>query len=147
AEEDPTFQVRTNEETGQTEISGMGELHLEILVDRMMREFKVEANIGRPQVSYRETVRGEAKKVEGRFVRQTGGSGQYGIVYIDMEPAPGEGFDFVSKIKGGSVPSEFIPAVEQGIEEALETGVKAGYPMVDVRATLVAGKYHDTASP
>ena len=146
AEEDPTFQVRTNEETGQTEISGMGELHLEVLVDRMMREFKVEANVGRPQVAYRETVRGEAKKVEGKFVRQTGGSGQYGIVYIDIEPAPGEGFDFVNKIKGGSVPSEFIPAVEKGIEEALENGVKAGYPMVDVRVTLIDGKYHDTDS-
>ncbi|HYV15032.1 MAG TPA: elongation factor G [Conexibacter sp.] len=146
AEEDPTFQVRTNEETGQTEISGMGELHLEVLVDRMLREFKVDANVGRPQVSYRETIRGEAKKVEGRFVRQTGGSGQYGIVYIDMEPAPGEGFDFVNKIKGGSIPSEFIPAVEKGVEEALETGVKAGYPMVDVRVTLVDGKYHDTDS-
>ena len=118
AEEDPTFQVRTNEETGQTEISGMGELHLEVLVDRMMREFKVEANIGRPQVSYRETVKGTATKVEGRFVRQTGGSGQYGIVYFDVEPAPGEGFDFVNKIKGGSVPTEFIPAVEKGAEEA-----------------------------
>jgi elongation factor G len=146
AEEDPTFQVRTNEETGQTEISGMGELHLEVLVDRMMREFKVEANIGRPQVSYRETVRGEAKKVEGRFVRQTGGSGQYGIVYIDIEPAPGEGFDFVNKIRGGSIPVEFIPAVEKGVEEALETGVRAGYPMVDVRVTLTDGKYHDTDS-
>jgi elongation factor G len=146
AEEDPTFQVRTNEETGQTEISGMGELHLEVLVDRMLREFKVDANVGRPQVSYRETIRGQAQKVEGRFVRQTGGSGQYGIVYIDMEPAPGEGFDFVNKIKGGSIPSEFIPAVEKGIEEALETGVKAGYPMVDVRVTLVDGKYHDTDS-
>jgi elongation factor G len=146
AEEDPTFQVRTNEETGQTEISGMGELHLEVLVDRMLREFKVDANVGRPQVSYRETIRGEAKKVEGRFVRQTGGSGQYGIVYIDMEPAPGEGFDFVNKIKGGSIPSEFIPAVEKGVEEALETGVKAGYPMVDVRVTLIDGKYHDTDS-
>ncbi|HEV7773178.1 MAG TPA: elongation factor G [Conexibacter sp.] len=146
AEEDPTFQVRTNEETGQTEISGMGELHLEVLVDRMLREFKVDANVGRPQVSYRETVRGEAKRVEGRFVRQTGGSGQYGIVYIDMEPAPGEGFDFVNRIKGGSIPSEFIPAVEKGIEEALDTGVKAGYPMVDIRVTLVDGKYHDTDS-
>jgi elongation factor G len=146
AEEDPTFQVRTNEETGQTEISGMGELHLEVLVDRMLREFKVEANVGRPQVSYRETIRGTAQKVEGRFVRQTGGSGQYGIVYIDVEPAPGEGFDFVNQIKGGSVPSEFIPAVEKGIEEALETGVKAGYPMVDVRVKLVDGKYHDTDS-
>jgi elongation factor G len=146
AEEDPTFQVRTNEETGQTEISGMGELHLEVLVDRMLREFKVDANVGRPQVSYRETIRGAAQKVEGRFVRQTGGSGQYGIVYIDIEPAPGEGFDFVNKIKGGSVPSEFIPAVEKGVEEALETGVKAGYPMVDIRVTLVDGKYHDTDS-
>ena len=146
AEEDPTFQVATNEETGQTEISGMGELHLEILVDRMKREYKVEANVGRPQVSYRETIRGTAEKVEGRFVKQTGGSGQFGIVYINIEPAPGEGFDFVSKIRGGSVPSEFIPAVEKGVEEALTTGVKAGYPMVDVRVTLVDGKYHDTDS-
>jgi elongation factor G len=146
AEEDPTFQVRTNEETGQTEISGMGELHLEVLVDRMLREFKVDANVGRPQVSYRETIRSKAQRVEGRFVRQTGGSGQYGIVYIDIEPAPGEGFDFVNRIKGGAVPSEFIPAVEKGVEEALDTGVKAGYPMVDVRVTLVDGKYHDTDS-
>jgi elongation factor G len=146
AEEDPTFQVRTNEETGQTEISGMGELHLEVLVDRMMREFKVEANVGRPQVSYRETIRGTAEKVEGRLVRQTGGSGQYGIVYINVEPAPGEGFDFINKIRGGSIPTEFIPAVEKGIEEALENGPRAGYPMVDVRVTLVDGKYHDTDS-
>jgi elongation factor G len=146
AEEDPTFQVATNEETGQTEISGMGELHLEILVDRMMREFKVEANVGRPQVSYRETIRGTAQKIEGRFVRQTGGSGQYGIVYIDIEPNPGEGFDFVNQIKGGAIPTEFIPAVEKGIEEALENGPKAGYPMVDVKVTLVDGKYHDTDS-
>jgi elongation factor G len=146
AEEDPTFQVRTNEETGQTEISGMGELHLEVLVDRMLREYKVDANIGRPQVSYRETVKGTATKVEGKFVRQTGGSGQYGVVYIDLEPAPGEGFDFVNKVKGGSIPTEFIPAVEKGIEEALETGVMAGYPMVDVRATLTDGKYHETDS-
>src|SRR5436853_757262 len=131
AEEDPTFQVATNEETGQTEISGMGELHLEVLVDRMMREFKVEANVGRPQVSYRETVRGTATKVEGKFVRQTGGSGQYGVVYIDMEPAPGEGFDFVNKIKGGALPTEFIPAVEQGVEEPMENGPRAGYPMAD----------------
>lgn len=146
AEEDPTFQVRTNEETGQTEISGMGELHLEVLVDRMMREYKVEANVGRPQVSYRETVKGTAQKIEGRHVRQTGGSGQYGIVYIDIEPAPGEGFDFVNKIKGGSIPTEFIPAIEKGVEEALENGVRAGYPMVDVRVTLVDGKFHDTDS-
>ena len=146
AEEDPTFQVRTNEETGQTEISGMGELHLEVLVDRMLREYKVDANVGRPQVSYRETVRGTASKIEGRFVRQTGGSGQYGIVYINLEPAPGEGFDFVNKIRGGSIPTEFIPAVEKGVEEALENGVRAGFPMVDVRVTLTDGKYHDTDS-
>jgi elongation factor G len=146
AEEDPTFQVRTDEETGQTVISGMGELHLEVIVDRMKREFNVEAGVGRPQVAYRETIRGEATKVEGKFIRQTGGSGQYGVVYINLEPAPGEGFDFVNKIKGGAVPSEFIPAVEKGIEEALESGVKAGFPMVDVRATLVDGKYHDTDS-
>jgi len=146
AEEDPTFQVRTNEETGQTEISGMGELHLEVLVDRMLREYKVEANVGRPQVSYRETIRGTAEKVEGRFVRQTGGSGQYGIVYINVEPAPGEGFDFINKIRGGSIPTEFIPAVEKGVEEAMENGPRAGYPMVDVRVTLTDGKYHDTDS-
>jgi elongation factor G len=146
AEEDPTFQVRTNEETGQTEISGMGELHLEVLVDRMLREYKVDANVGRPQVSYRETIRGTAEKVEGRFVRQTGGSGQYGIVYINVEPSPGEGFDFINKIKGGAIPTEFIPAVEKGVEEALENGPRAGYPMVDVRVTLTDGKYHDTDS-
>jgi len=146
AEEDPTFQVRTNEETGQTEISGMGELHLEVLVDRMLREYKVDANVGRPQVSYRETIRGTAEKVEGRFVRQTGGSGQYGIVYINVEPAPGEGFDFVNKVRGGSIPTEFIPAVEKGIEEAMDNGPRAGYPMVDVRVTLTDGKYHDTDS-
>jgi len=124
----------------------MGELHLEVLVDRLKREFKVDAGVGRPQVAYRETVRGEARKVEGRFIRQTGGSGQYGVVYVDLEPAPGEGFDFVNQIKGGAIPSEFIPAVEKGIEEALETGVKAGYPMVDVRATLTDGKHHETDS-
>ena len=146
AEEDPTFQVRTNEETGQTEISGMGELHLEVLVDRMLREYKVDANVGRPQVSYRETIKGTAEKVEGRFVRQTGGAGQYGIVYINVEPAPGEGFDFVNQIKGASIPTEFIPAVEKGVEEAMENGPRAGYPMVDVRVTLTDGKYHDTDS-
>ena len=146
AEEDPTFQVRTNEESGQTEISGMGELHLEVLVDRMMREYKVDANVGRPQVSYRETVRGTAEKVEGRHVRQTGGSGQYGIVYINLEPAPGEGFDFVNKVKGGSIPTEFIPAIEKGVEEALANGVRAGYPVVDVRVTLTDGKFHETDS-
>jgi elongation factor G len=146
AEEDPTFQVRTDEETGETLISGMGELHLEVIVDRLLREFKVDANVGRPQVAYRETVRQPVSKIEGRFVRQTGGRGQYGHAVIDLEPAPGEGFDFVNKIKGGSIPSEFIPAVEQGIEEALETGVKAGYPMVDVRVTLTDGSYHDVDS-
>ena len=146
AEEDPTFQVQTNEETGQTEISGMGELHLEVLVDRMRREFNVEANVGKPQVSYRETVRGTAEKIEGKFIRQTGGSGQYGVVYINMEPAPGVGFEFVSAIKGGSVPPEFIGAVEKGCEEAMDNGVKAGYPMVDIRVTLTDGKYHDTDS-
>ena len=146
AEEDPTFVVQTNEETGQTEISGMGELHLEILVDRMKREFKVEANVGRPKVSYRETIRSTATKVEGKFVKQTGGSGQYGVVYIDVEPIPGEGFDFVSKIKGGAIPTEFIPSVEKGCEEAMANGVRAGYPMVDVRVTLTDGKYHETDS-
>src|SRR5215210_8890498 len=112
----------------------------------MRREFNVEAGVGRPQVAYRETVRGTAEKVEGKFIRQTGGSGQYGVVYITMEPAPGEGFDFVSKIRGGSVPSEFIPAVEKGCEEAMANGVRAGYPMVDVRVTLTDGKYHETDS-
>jgi len=146
AQEDPTFRVETNEESGQTEISGMGELHLEILVDRMKREFKVEANVGRPQVSYRETIRGSSKKVEGRFVRQTGGSGQYGIVYFDVEPNPGEGFEFVNATKGGSVPSEYIKAVRQGAEEAMATGPLAGYPLVDVKFSLVDGKSHDTDS-
>jgi elongation factor G len=146
AEEDPTFQVKTNEESGQVEISGMGELHLEILVDRMMREYKVDANVGRPQVSYRETIRGTAEKVEGRFVRQTGGSGQFGIVYINIEPNAGEGFEFVNKIRGGSIPTEYIPAVEKGVIEALENGPKAGYPVVDVKVTLTDGKYHDTDS-
>jgi elongation factor G len=146
AEEDPTFQVRSDEETGQTLISGMGELHLEVIVDRLLREFKVDANVGRPQVAYRETIRQAVQGVEGRFVRQTGGRGQYGHAVIDVEPAEGEGFDFVNKIRGGSIPSEFIPAVEQGVEEALESGVKAGYPVVDVRVTLVDGSSHDVDS-
>ena len=146
AEEDPTFQVETDDETGQTLIHGMGELHLEVIVDRMLREFNVDANVGRPQVAYRETIRQAAKKVEGRFVRQTGGRGQYGHVVINLEPAPGEGFDFVNKIKGGAIPTEFIPAVEQGIEEALQSGVKAGYPMVDVAVELIDGSYHDVDS-
>ena len=122
AEEDPTFQVQSDEETGQTLIHGMGELHLEVIVDRLLREFSVDANVGRPQVAYRETIRRPAEKVVGRFVRQTGGRGQFGHVVINVEPAPGEGFDFVNKIKGGAIPSEFIPAVEQGIEEALGAG-------------------------
>jgi elongation factor G len=146
AEEDPTFQVESDEETGQTLIHGMGELHLEVIVDRMLREFNVDANVGRPQVAYRETIRERVDKVEGRFVRQTGGRGQYGHVVINIEPAEGEGFDFVNRIKGGVIPSEFIPAAEQGIEEALENGVKAGYPMVDVRVELVDGSYHEVDS-
>jgi elongation factor G len=146
AEEDPTFQVQSDEETGQTLIHGMGELHLEVIVDRLLREFSVDANVGRPQVAYRETVRDRVEKVEGRFVRQTGGRGQYGDVVINLEPAPEEGFDFVNRIKGGVIPTEFIPAVEQGIEEALGSGVKAGYPMVDVRAELIDGSYHEVDS-
>jgi elongation factor G len=146
AEEDPTFQIQSDEETGQTLIHGMGELHLEVIVDRLLREFSVDANVGRPQVAYRETIRDAVQKVEGRFVRQTGGRGQFGHVVINIEPAPEEGFDFVNKIKGGVIPSEFIPAVEQGIEEALGSGVKAGYPMVDVRVELTDGSYHDVDS-
>jgi elongation factor G len=146
AEEDPTFQVETDQETGQTLIHGMGELHLEVIVDRLLREFNVDANVGRPQVAYRETIRERVEKVEGRFVRQTGGRGQYGHVVINMEPAPGEAFDFLNEIKGGRIPTEFIPAVEAGVEEALQSGVKAGYPMVDVRVELVDGSYHDVDS-
>jgi elongation factor G len=146
AEEDPTFQVESDEETGQTLIHGMGELHLEVIVDRLLREFSVDANVGRPQVAYRETIREPVQKVQGRFVRQTGGRGQYGHAVINVEPAPGEGFDFVNSIKGGKIPSEFIPSVESGIEEALQSGVKAGYPMVDVRVELVDGSYHDVDS-
>jgi len=147
AEEDPTFRVRSDEETGQTLISGMGELHLEIIVDRLMREFKVDANVGRPQVAYRETIGKPVHKIEGRFVRQTGGSGQYGHVYIDLEPQePGTGYEFEDKITGGAVPKEYISAVNAGIEEAMSSGVLAGYPVVDVRARLVDGSYHDVDS-
>jgi elongation factor G len=146
AEEDPTFRIETDEETGQTLIHGMGELHLEVIVDRLTREFKVDANVGRPQVAYRETIRDRVEGVEGRFVRQTGGRGQYGHAIINIEPAPGEGFDFVNEIKGGVIPTEYIPAVEQGIEEALNSGVLAGYPMVDVRVELVDGSYHEVDS-
>jgi elongation factor G len=146
AEEDPTFQVETDEETGQTLIHGMGELHLEVLVERMLREFSVDANVGRPQVAYRETIRERVEKIEGRFVRQTGGRGQYGHAVINMEPALGVGFDFENKIRGGKIPTEYIPSVEQGVEEALQSGVKAGYPMVDVRVELIDGSYHDVDS-
>ncbi|HSJ16500.1 MAG TPA: EF-Tu/IF-2/RF-3 family GTPase, partial [Solirubrobacterales bacterium] len=146
AEEDPTFQVETEQETGQTLIHGMGELHLEVITDRLLREFSVDANVGRPQVAYRETIRDRVEKVQGRFVRQTGGRGQYGHVVINVEPAPGEGFDFVNEIKGGAIPSEFLPAVEAGVEEALQSGVKAGYPMVDVRVELIDGSSHDVDS-
>jgi len=146
ATEDPSFKVRTDEETGQTIISGMGELHLEIIVDRLLREFNVGANVGKPQVAYKETIR---KKVEqqGRFVRQTGGRGQYGDVWITLEPQqPGAGFEFVDAVKGGSIPREYIPAVEKGIKEATENGALAGYPVVDVKVTLFDGSYHDVDS-
>jgi len=146
-EEDPTFRVRSDAETGQTIIAGMGELHLEILVDRMKREFKVEANVGKPQVAFRETIRRKVKDVEGKFIRQSGGKGQYGHVVIDVEPTePGAGFVFEDKIVGGVIPREFIKPVEAGIREALENGVLAGYPMVDVKATLTFGSYHDVDS-
>jgi elongation factor G len=146
-EEDPTFRVRSDAETGQTIIAGMGELHLEILVDRMKREFKVEANVGKPQVAFRETIRKKVTNVEGKFVRQSGGKGQYGHVVIDVEPtAPGAGFVFEDKVVGGVIPREFIKPVEAGIREALENGVLAGYPMVDVKATLHFGSYHDVDS-
>jgi elongation factor G len=145
-EEDPTFRIESDEETGQTLIHGMGELHLEVIVDRMLREFKVDANVGKPQVAYRETIRKRVEKVVARFVRQTGGRGQFGHVVINLEPAPGEGFEFVNKIKGGVIPGEFIGPAEQGMREALENGVKAGYPMVDVKVELVDGSYHDVDS-
>jgi elongation factor G len=147
AEEDPTFRVRSDPETGQTIIAGMGELHLEIIVDRMKREFKVEANVGRPQVAYRETIRKKVTQVEGKFIRQSGGRGQYGHVVIDLEPAePGAGFLFEDKIVGGVIPREYIRPVEAGIREALETGVLAGYPVVDVKVSLVFGSYHEVDS-
>ncbi|MGH8972529.1 MAG: elongation factor G [Acidimicrobiia bacterium] len=146
-EEDPTFQVRTDEDTGQTIIWGMGELHLEVLIDRMMREFSVAANVGKPQVAYRETITEPVRKVEQRYIRQTGGRGQYGHVVIDLEPTgPGGGYEFVDKIVGGVIPREYIPAVDAGMQEALESGVLAGYPMVDIRAILTFGSYHDVDS-
>ena len=147
AEEDPTFRVHTDAETGQTIISGMGELHLEIIVDRLRREFSVSANIGRPQVAYRETIRSAANKVVGRFVRQTGGRGQYGHVVIDIEPGkPGSGFVFEDRIKGGKIPREYIPAVERGMRDAMSSGVVRGYPVVDVKVALIDGSYHDVDS-
>jgi elongation factor G len=146
AKEDPSFRVHTDEESSQTIISGMGELHLDIIVDRMRREFNVEANVGRPQVAYRETIRDTVQQ-EGKFVRQTGGRGQYGHVYLKIEPTEsGEGYEFINKIVGGAVPKEYIPAVDKGIQEALTSGVLAGYPVVDVRVTLYDGSYHDVDS-
>ncbi len=146
AEEDPTFRMHTDQETGQTIISGMGELHLEIIVDRLLREFKVQANVGKPQVAYRETIR-QAVKAEGRFVRQSGGRGQYGHVWIQLEPLePGQGFEFVNKIVGGVVPKEYVGPVENGIKEAMQNGILAGFPMIDFRATIYDGSYHEVDS-
>jgi elongation factor G len=147
AEEDPTFRVNTDEETGQTIIAGMGELHLEIIVDRLKREFNVDANVGRPQVAYRETISKPVEKVQGRFVRQTGGSGQYGDVVINLFPqTPGEGYEFVDKIVGGKIPKEYVPAADAGIQEAMDAGVLAGYPVVDVKVELIDGSYHEVDS-
>ena len=147
SEEDPTFRVHTDAETSQTIISGMGELHLEIIVDRMMREFKVDANVGRPQVAYRETIKKRVEKVEGKFIRQSGGKGQYGHCVINMQPSePGQGFVFEDKIVGGVIPREYIGPIEQGIKEALENGVLAGYPMVDGKVELIYGSYHEVDS-
>ena len=147
SDEDPTFQVHTDEETNQTIIGGMGELHLEVLVDRMLREFKVEANVGKPQVAYRETVKKKVEKVEVRYIRQTGGKGQYGHVVITLEPTgPGGGYEFVDKITGGVIPKEYISSIDAGIQEAMTGGIMAGYQLVDVRATLTFGSYHDVDS-
>jgi elongation factor G len=148
ASEDPSFRVRTDEESGQTIIAGMGELHLEIIVDRMKREFGVEANVGKPQVAYRETIRKAANDIEGKFVKQSGGRGQYGHVVINVEPLEpgGKGYEFVDAIKGGVVPREYIPAVDKGVQETLTAGVLAGYPVVDVKVTLHFGSYHDVDS-
>ena len=147
AEEDPTFLVRGDEETGQTIIAGMGELHLEVIVDRLMREFRVEANVGAPQVAYRETIKKAAEKVRYTHKKQTGGKGQFADVIINLEPTgPGGGYEFVDKIKGGNVPREYIPSVDAGIEGAMDQGVLAGYPLVDVKATLIDGSYHDVDS-
>jgi elongation factor G len=146
AEEDPTFRTYTDVDTGQTIIAGMGELHLEIIVDRMMREYKVEANVGKPQVAYKETIRRKAQ-IEGKFVRQSGGKGQYGHVWLELEPKlPGEGFEFVNKIVGGVIPREYIPAVQRGVEEATANGVLGGYPVLDLKVTLFDGSYHEVDS-
>ena len=145
AEEDPTFKVHTNQETGQTVIAGMGELHLDVLVDRMRREFQVEANIGKPQVAYRETIK-QMGECEGKYIKQSGGRGQYGHVWIKFEPNPDKGYEFVDEIVGGVVPREYIPVVDKGLQEALQTGVLAGYPMIDVKATLFDGSYHEVDS-
>jgi elongation factor G len=146
AEEDPTFRVRTNEDTGQTLIDGMGELHLEVIVDRMMREFRVDANVGRPQVAYRETITTPVR-AEGRHVRQSGGKGQYGHAIVEVSPQErGKGYEFEDKVVGGSVPREFIPAIDAGIRESMETGGQAGFPVVDLKATLVDGSYHEVDS-
>ncbi len=146
AKEDPSFRIKGDEETGQTIISGMGELHLEIIVDRMRREFGVEANVGAPQVAYRETIR-KAVEVEGKHIKQSGGKGQYGHVWLKLEPQPeGGGYEFVDAIKGGSVPREFIPSVDYGVNGAMKSGVIAGYPVVDVKVTLFDGSYHDVDS-
>jgi elongation factor G len=144
-QEDPTFKVESDPDTGQTKISGMGELHLEILVDRLKREFGVEANVGKPQVAYKETIR-KAAKAEGKYIKQTGGKGQYGHAKIELDPAPGQGFVFENDITGGTIPKEFIKPIEMGIREALERGIMAGYPVVDVKARLYDGSYHDVDS-
>jgi elongation factor G len=146
SEEDPTFRVHTDDETGQVVISGMGELHLEIIVDRLVREFSVAANVGKPQVAYRETIRKKVEKVQGKFVRQTGGRGQYGDAVISMEPNPGKGYEFVNSITGGVIPREYIKSVDDGIKEAMESGTVAGYPVVDVKVELTYGSYHDVDS-
>src|SRR6185436_3944317 len=146
AKEDPSFRVATDQESGQTIISGMGELHLEIIVDRMKREFKVEANVGKPQVAYRETIRATVES-EGKFVRQSGGRGQYGHCWLKLEPNPeGKGYEFINGVVGGAIPREFIPAIDKGIKEAVDTGVIAGYPVVDVKVTVFDGSYHDVDS-
>jgi elongation factor G len=147
ADEDPTFVVRFDDETGQTVISGMGELHLDIIVDRLRREFNVDANVGKPQVAYRETITKLVHKVDLKFARQTGGRGQYGHVVLDLEPTgPGGGYEFINKISGGTIPREYIPAVDQGIQEAMDNGILAGYPLVDLRATLIDGSFHEVDS-